>query len=604
MRRIPQFLLNAIAVVSLGWFGCVKSGQLAGGTSETTNGEIIAQVTRNDGRPAARIKAYVVDDQDWMAKVAEGRSVVLDSSNTDSSGSFRVNVHDFARCNLQLDGGDEGLFLGDFGADSAVTGKLKLAIEPTGSVSGKVYPDTVVILSLKLRGTTYSSLIGSDSIYAFPSVAPGTFTLVAVVRRNNGVSVDSLRTVTVARGQKITGLDLDFRSKKIPDTTRPPDTVKAAYSGAIRSSIGTPTPGARVWLMDGNGWAVKTAGGRSVALDSAVTDAKGYFNLTLRNCARCNLVVESGREALVEWGYLIKAPSSAPETLTTMPVGSISGRVYPEGADIVGLNLAGTAYSAVIHADSTYAFPAVAPGTYSLFARVRRNGGVFADSIKTLIVAAGQAISGFDLDFGPNRVLVVNFDSGYWFGSAFTRKVAGSWIQSTYASSTRGRNALPGGLTAYSGLSLVTDFVFRKGQAVPNAIMGFQMDAPVDLSLMKSFSFVITGTGRVYVRFHSRGLSALTNDSVQFEHPVDLRPGWTKVEIAVDSLALTRNAPAPLRGYSWRNAAKEINRVEIVALPLDPSPADSTTLRFGLDDIYFEGIYPRQITLVDTTLSR
>ena len=46
------------------------------------------------------------------------------------------------------------------------------------------------------------------------------------------------------------------------------------------------------------------------------------------------------------------------------------------------------------------------------------------------------------------------------------------------------------------------------------ARVGFRLDPSIDLSKLIAFSLYAMGEGRVYLRFHSRSLNALSGDSV------------------------------------------------------------------------------------------
>jgi hypothetical protein len=120
--------------------------------------------------------------------------------------------------------------------------------------------------------------------------------------------------------------------------------------------------------------------------------------------------------------------------------------------------------------------------------------------------------------------------------------------------------------------------------------VGFELDASIDLTRMKALSLNASGTGRIYVRFHSRALNMVSGDSVQFQYPIDLQAGWTHVSVSADSLRLTDNAPVELQSFSWSNAAKDILSVDFLAIPSFPDTANSAVQRFELDDLFFEGV--------------
>lgn len=159
-----------------------RSKEVAGGTSETSNGDLQARVTYADGRPAAQVQVLVVDDAGWMAKISEGKSVVLDSQRTDDKGRLRLKLPQCERCNLQVDAEAEGLFLED------VVGLIKreraaghdvdeLELAPFGSVSGHVMSDSITFL--RLAGSTYATP-ADDGGYFFRDVSEGEYELVPI----------------------------------------------------------------------------------------------------------------------------------------------------------------------------------------------------------------------------------------------------------------------------------------------------------------------------------------------------------------------------------------------------------------------------------------
>lgn len=65
--------------------------QARGGTIETTNG-LTARVVLPTGKPAARIKVYLLDGQDWLEKTKDGESIVLATAETNDSGKFEFRI--------------------------------------------------------------------------------------------------------------------------------------------------------------------------------------------------------------------------------------------------------------------------------------------------------------------------------------------------------------------------------------------------------------------------------------------------------------------------------------------------------------------------------
>jgi hypothetical protein len=370
------------------------------------------------------------------------------------------------------------------------------------------------------------------------------------------------------------------------------ETTNGVYSASVAYADGKPAAHARVYVVDGGDWAAKVAEGRSMILDSAVADAQGGFQVKLEKDQRCNLQIDGGRGAL----FLRDVPypeadADAPaRSLTALSPASLSGRIQADSGTVRELRLSGTAYVSKVGADGAYAFPAIAPGAFDLIAVETRNGAVTAVAVKTVVLAAGQDSAGLDVDMASQRVLVNGFEEEFWFQTALGGMAGGGWAAEKSGSASIQTRISAAAGEAYAGKSLIADMMFQAGDPSAKARVGFSLDASIDLSKMSAVSLHAMGTGRVYLRFHSRALNALSGDSVQFQYPIDLHSQWTRVSIPVASLALTENAPAALQGYAWADAAKDILEVDFVALPAVPAGSNAATQSLGLDDIVFEGV--------------
>jgi hypothetical protein len=192
MKRLSIFVAT-LAGITLGFFGACSTGtQIAGATSETTNGDIKAQVTFSDGGPAAYARVQVVNDDGWLAGIVEGRSVVVDSGTTDSRGECTVSIPLNSRCNLQIDrfqvdGRSEGLFVRDINQQldsSGATAVRAFRLLSYGGITGTVQALAGTPTELYLAGSTYRSQVDSNGSFIFGQVAAGSFALIACVNDN------------------------------------------------------------------------------------------------------------------------------------------------------------------------------------------------------------------------------------------------------------------------------------------------------------------------------------------------------------------------------------------------------------------------------------
>ena len=216
--RLLLAALPALACM-LAFLACSKAPELAGATSETTNGDLKASVQRADGTPAARTRVLLVDDEDWLGKIAEGSSVKLDSAVTDDSGGFQIRLPKAHRCNLQIDDTAQGAFLRGVNAalPPAATSSalLKITLAPYGRVSGRIHSDNGDAREIRLAGTTYAAVINADSGYVFSQVPAGSFAIVAMVDRNGLAQPFLARSFDLAPGASLVDQDLGVSASRI-----------------------------------------------------------------------------------------------------------------------------------------------------------------------------------------------------------------------------------------------------------------------------------------------------------------------------------------------------------------------------------------------------
>lgn len=367
------------------------------------------------------------------------------------------------------------------------------------------------------------------------------------------------------------------------------ETTNGDYAAYVSHADGKPAERALVWIVDDGDWLAKVAEGRSVLLDSTRTDSLGAFKVNLPGGHRYNLQIDAGVEALFLRDVKGESPSAAPIALQAMHEASFSGHVQADSGLIREVRLAGTAYSALVGRDSAYRFTGVAAGSYDIIAVLNRNGALMAVPIRAMDLAAGEDVKGIDLSVATDRIMANNFEQDFWYQTQIGLTFGGGWSASQSGTATIQSGITADPAQAFSGKSLENTIVFRTG-GTGSARVGFAVDGAINLANMASISLYAMGTGRVYLRFHSRALNALTADTVQFQAPIDLSPGWTHVIIPVSSLALTPNAPPQAQGFAWLTAAKDILSVDFVAATNLAIGADSLTQAFDLDDFSFEGV--------------
>ena len=210
MRTTSIVLVACASLGLLLWCGCVGQN-LAGATSETTNGRLSGKVTLSDGTAAQGGTVRVIEDTAWLSKITYGKSVSVGSAVIDDSGRFSVLVPLTRTINLQIDCGDEARFLQ--GAEkmfdtNAATAVRDFTLAPHASVTGTATAVDGTAKQVRLAGTAYAAALNADGSYAFPSVAAGAFAIVAQVEQAAGLNVSLVNSIELSAGQQAAGLAL------------------------------------------------------------------------------------------------------------------------------------------------------------------------------------------------------------------------------------------------------------------------------------------------------------------------------------------------------------------------------------------------------------
>jgi len=173
--RISQTLLCGFALL-LG--GCASGGDEVAGNSgggiEIPNGLVVV-VKDQVGKLATHATVRLVAASDWSSRLASGKSVVLDSAVTDSSGVARLS-HSAAGSDawVEVRSADQGVRVGVLDQS-----RLDLSMTSLQAISG-TWPSALARPQrLWLAGTLQSAQLDSSGRYSFDSVIQGSFALVA-----------------------------------------------------------------------------------------------------------------------------------------------------------------------------------------------------------------------------------------------------------------------------------------------------------------------------------------------------------------------------------------------------------------------------------------
>lgn len=375
------------------------------------------------------------------------------------------------------------------------------------------------------------------------------------------------------------------------------ETTNGDIKASVTLSDGTPAARVRVLVVDDSLWLTKVIDGRSVILDSAVTDDSGRFALTLPVGKRCNLQIDVGGEGLFLRGLnaLADTSKSAPRRdFRLTPFGALSGTVRSVSGMPEALRLAGTAYATPVSGDGLYAFAGVAAGSFPVVAAVYHSEVLRPAMARTVEVISGDTALNQDFQVGVDRILVDDFEQG-WKQTALGRLIGGGfWFTNSDVISGGNSSSevtVVSDTAAYIGSSVHVQHNLGRTLTYPFATLAFPLGPrgkPYDLTGLQAISFWAKGEGSIMVRFSSNAVFRLYADSVHFAYTYALTPEWSLVTVPVDSLRVPDNAPAALKAWSWTRAAKEVTTIDFKASRPSSLPGD--TVRFYLDEVYLEGM--------------
>jgi hypothetical protein len=223
-----RLALAALAALCISpFYGCGSEQPMQvsdGGTVETTNG-IMARVVLPTGRPAAAIKVFLLDEQDWLVKMQTGESLVLDSAETDSAGDFWLDsagrytdTIDAKRAmSLVADVEDYAVLIHDV-SKRLVRNEYNslIGLRKKVSYEGTVKESTTVAKQILLAGSPYTATVDSGTgKFVIKDVPQEQYTVVVKRQRRDSsieyVVSDKVKLDEWTEGQPVT---------ITPDTTK------------------------------------------------------------------------------------------------------------------------------------------------------------------------------------------------------------------------------------------------------------------------------------------------------------------------------------------------------------------------------------------------
>jgi len=371
-------------------------------------------------------------------------------------------------------------------------------------------------------------------------------------------------------------------------------------AGVVNNGSGAAVPGARVYLVENQGWLGDVVDGVSVVLDSATSDAAGQFSVALPQRKSWNVQIDSRLGGILarDYGDTYDTLDTTRRSFGILPYASVSGTVAADsGPAPRDLRFGGSAYVAPVNADRTYSLATMAPGDYTVVTETGAAGNLQPALAASLTAVDGTSRTGLDFSASETEILVDDFSIGQQ-QTNLGRLIGGGWWFTANDSPDGGNSSnsftLVSGPGTYDGQSMLAEFALGATSGGPWAILGFfvgdgDKTITYDFSGVKSLSFWARGRGKVDVRFYTRLLDTLRgNQQTQFSYVIPVPAVWTHVTIPVDSLRIPPDCVAYRQGYTWKQVAGSMQAIDFIAEYPDNNPGDTVVL--WLDNISLEGI--------------
>lgn len=267
-RTLRQAVPASLALAALLALGCVFTdpdpGPIAGTTIETTNGI----VSMADGRPAARVKVFLIDEKSWLSNVKEEKPVALDSFETDDKGVFEVKRDTSDQVSFLCNAEGDGILIRSFTKESfEKTYRGKVRMQKHAAYRGRVEDGQPQVRRIYLVGTPYSAPID-------PS---GEFNLANVPREVYPVVIKRVSPELVEEFVSAGSVDLT-KPDSVPQDTLKPDTSKSVLLDDFEDSDNKSLLGK---LLTGGFWDAYSdehLGGNAVLVSPANTAPGNYVN--------------------------------------------------------------------------------------------------------------------------------------------------------------------------------------------------------------------------------------------------------------------------------------------------------------------------------------
>jgi|GEM_PF-2681718 len=316
-----------------------------------------------------------------------------------------------------------------------------------------------------------------------------------------------------------------------------PNGVQASITVRVTDSAGMALSNMPMQLVAGESWASRTQSGKSVVLDSVVTDSLGVVRLDVTE-SRVFLLARRGNQGVCI--ALQPRDSAGHDRANPLPVPLRTlGRIALKSTMSQNLAVYGTPWHLLEKAGGAeYLLDSIPQGDYmpvGIEASGLKMGQTISVRFDTLTDVAAMVFS------NPENLMIANFENrrvlgiwdpmhvgGYWWATASVDGV-NSWDHFGMKRLEDLLDSVDGNV--YAGVKVA--FV-DSGASVANFGLDFSTE-PVNTNLSKAgyISFLARGAG-LWV-FYVQTQDSSGAHSLRWMHPFALTPNWTRYEIPMTS---------------------------------------------------------------------
>jgi hypothetical protein len=334
----------------------------------------------------------------------------------------------------------------------------------------------------------------------------------------------------------------------------------------ILDSAGRSLSGARVELVELDGWRTRLQANDSLATQVLATDDSGRVVLRLDPRLRYALVATSTREGVMDTlDPLVERPVFRARTLRRFS-GHLAGSSFA-GDEIC---LESTSRCVGIQPSGDYALASLPEGTFRPVVRRAASGSLVG--LGTYAVTSSANPDRDTLYYRPDSLLLDDFEDGDRFGSI--RSLFGSgqwWLFGQRATSTPATpEDIPGRIEDGGPGGKSLRLTVAATDTVPVLLLGMDLGMGVeaadsqrvfvDLSQTTAIRFRARGTGSLKVMIQSRRVLEL-GDQLHLHAVVPLTGAWQDVSVTTSSLRPFAGSRAATAGLTFAKASERVGAI-------------------------------------------